>query len=136
MPIELGSFDVIIWMDSLSKYHAVIVCDEKLVRLPYSNETLTNQGDRSESRFNIISCIKHRSTCRKVVMCSWHTLMRRNLKKSRRRSDLRTCMFLGTFQKSFPRLPPTRQVKFQIDLVPEAALVARVPYRLAPSEMQ
>ncbi|GKD49822.1 putative reverse transcriptase domain-containing protein [Tanacetum coccineum] len=29
-----------------------------------------------------------------------------------------------------------RQVEFQIDLVPGAAAVARVPYRLAPSELQ
>ncbi|GKD10604.1 putative reverse transcriptase domain-containing protein [Tanacetum coccineum] len=30
MPIELGSFDVIIGMDWLAKNHAVIVCDEKM----------------------------------------------------------------------------------------------------------
>ncbi|GJW60942.1 putative reverse transcriptase domain-containing protein [Tanacetum coccineum] len=35
MPVELGSFDVIIGMDWLAKYHAVIVCDEKLVRIPF-----------------------------------------------------------------------------------------------------
>ncbi|GJZ55503.1 putative reverse transcriptase domain-containing protein, partial [Tanacetum coccineum] len=33
-------------------------------------------------------------------------------------------------------IPPTRQVEFQIDLIPGAAPVARVPYRLAPSEMK
>ncbi|GKD06925.1 putative reverse transcriptase domain-containing protein, partial [Tanacetum coccineum] len=32
MPVELGSFEVIIGMDWLVKYHAVIVCDEKIVR--------------------------------------------------------------------------------------------------------
>ncbi|GJW75407.1 putative reverse transcriptase domain-containing protein [Tanacetum coccineum] len=35
-----------------------------------------------------------------------------------------------------PGLPPTRQVEFQIDLVPGAAPVARAPYRLAPSKLQ
>ncbi|GKA53018.1 putative reverse transcriptase domain-containing protein [Tanacetum coccineum] len=30
MPVELGSFDVIIGMDWLAKYHAVIVCAEKI----------------------------------------------------------------------------------------------------------
>ncbi|GJY49095.1 putative reverse transcriptase domain-containing protein [Tanacetum coccineum] len=35
-----------------------------------------------------------------------------------------------------PGLPPTRQVEFQIDLVPGAAPMARAPYRLAPSELQ
>ncbi|GKG44106.1 hypothetical protein Tco_0483199 [Tanacetum coccineum] len=33
-------------------------------------------------------------------------------------------------------LPPPRQVEFCIDLIPGAAPVARVPYRLAPSEMK
>nr|GEY01534.1 hypothetical protein [Tanacetum cinerariifolium] len=34
MPVELGSFDAIIGMDWLAKYHAVIVCVEKIVRIP------------------------------------------------------------------------------------------------------
>ncbi|GKF04909.1 putative reverse transcriptase domain-containing protein, partial [Tanacetum coccineum] len=35
MPVELGSFDVIIGIDWLAKYHALIICDEKVVRIPY-----------------------------------------------------------------------------------------------------
>ncbi|GJX87812.1 putative reverse transcriptase domain-containing protein, partial [Tanacetum coccineum] len=34
IPIELGSLDVIIGMDWLAKYQAVIVCAEKIVRIP------------------------------------------------------------------------------------------------------
>ncbi|GKB75275.1 reverse transcriptase domain-containing protein [Tanacetum coccineum] len=34
MPIELGSFDVIVGMDWLAKYHAIIDCSEKIVRIP------------------------------------------------------------------------------------------------------
>ncbi|GJU47321.1 putative reverse transcriptase domain-containing protein [Tanacetum coccineum] len=34
MPVELGSFDVIIGMDLLAKYQVVIVCAEKIVRIP------------------------------------------------------------------------------------------------------
>ncbi|GJU40780.1 reverse transcriptase domain-containing protein, partial [Tanacetum coccineum] len=33
MPMELGSFDVIIGMDWMAKNHTVIVCDEKVVRI-------------------------------------------------------------------------------------------------------
>ncbi|GKG26951.1 hypothetical protein Tco_0402654, partial [Tanacetum coccineum] len=44
--------------------------------------------------------------------------------------------FLEVFTEDLPGLPLTRQVKFQIDLVPGAAPVARAPYRLAPSELQ
>nr|GEZ69256.1 putative reverse transcriptase domain-containing protein [Tanacetum cinerariifolium] len=44
--------------------------------------------------------------------------------------------FLKVFPEDFPGLPPTRQVEFQIDLIPGAAPVARVPYQLAPSKMK
>ncbi|GKE39855.1 putative reverse transcriptase domain-containing protein [Tanacetum coccineum] len=40
------------------------------------------------------------------------------------------------FPEDLSSLPPTRQVEFQIDLVPGATPVARAPYRLAPSEMK
>ncbi|GKF47272.1 hypothetical protein Tco_0137074 [Tanacetum coccineum] len=44
--------------------------------------------------------------------------------------------FPDVFPEDFSGLPPTRQVEFQIDLIPGAAHVARAPYRLAPSEMK
>nr|GEW14386.1 reverse transcriptase domain-containing protein [Tanacetum cinerariifolium] len=44
MPIKLGSFDVFIGMDWLSKYHARIICDEKVVHIPINDETLIMQG--------------------------------------------------------------------------------------------
>ncbi|GJW25649.1 putative reverse transcriptase domain-containing protein [Tanacetum coccineum] len=49
MPVEMGSFDVIIGMDWLAKYHAVIVCDEKLVRVPFGDKTLIFHGDGSNN---------------------------------------------------------------------------------------
>ncbi|GJV76228.1 hypothetical protein Tco_1507812 [Tanacetum coccineum] len=44
--------------------------------------------------------------------------------------------FPKVFPEDLPGLPPTRQVKFQIDLVSGAAPVARSSYHLAPAEMQ
>ncbi|GJZ11331.1 reverse transcriptase domain-containing protein, partial [Tanacetum coccineum] len=44
MPIKLGSFDVVIGMDWLSKYHARIICDEKVVYIPIDGETLIIRG--------------------------------------------------------------------------------------------
>ncbi|GJW25006.1 putative reverse transcriptase domain-containing protein [Tanacetum coccineum] len=62
MPVEIGSFDVIIGIDWLVKYHAIIVCDEKIVRIPFGNEILIVHGDGSnnghKSRLNIISLTK------------------------------------------------------------------------------
>ncbi|GKA00944.1 putative reverse transcriptase domain-containing protein [Tanacetum coccineum] len=62
MPVELGSFDVIIGMDWLRRCHAVIMCDEKLVQVPYGNGTLTFYGNENsngrESLLIVISCSK------------------------------------------------------------------------------
>nr|GEV49005.1 hypothetical protein [Tanacetum cinerariifolium] len=59
MPVELGSFDVIIGMDLMAKNHAVIVCDEMVVCISYGDEVLIIQSDdiddRSKSKLNIIS---------------------------------------------------------------------------------
>ncbi|GJX50321.1 hypothetical protein Tco_0277166 [Tanacetum coccineum] len=59
---ELDSFEVIIDMDWLEKYQAVIVYAEKIVRIPWGNKTLIVQGDGSnrgnQTLLNIISCTK------------------------------------------------------------------------------
>ncbi|GKF15879.1 putative reverse transcriptase domain-containing protein, partial [Tanacetum coccineum] len=54
MPIELGSFDVIIGMDWLAKYHVVIICAEKIIRIPFGDEILIVRGDgRSNDHGNL-----------------------------------------------------------------------------------
>ncbi|GJZ22958.1 putative reverse transcriptase domain-containing protein [Tanacetum coccineum] len=144
MPIELGSFDAIIGMDWLAKYQAIIVCAEKIVRIPWGNETLIVRGDGSnrgnETRLNIISCTKTQKYLLKgcqVFLAHVTTKKAEDKSKEKRLEDV---PIVRDFPKVFPEdlsgLPPTRQVEFQIDLVPGAAPVARAPYRLAPSEMK
>ncbi|GKC25383.1 putative reverse transcriptase domain-containing protein [Tanacetum coccineum] len=58
MPIELGKFDVIIGMDWLVKHDVIIVCGEKVVRIPYENKMLIVESDKGVSRLKVISCIK------------------------------------------------------------------------------
>ncbi|GJY22941.1 hypothetical protein Tco_0396599 [Tanacetum coccineum] len=57
--------------------------------------------------------------------------------KEKRLEDI---LIFQDFAEVFPvdllGIPPTRQVEFQIDLIPGAAPVARAPYGLAPSEMK
>ncbi|GJW51990.1 reverse transcriptase domain-containing protein [Tanacetum coccineum] len=47
MPIKLDSFDVVIGIDWLSKYHARIICDEKVVHIPINGKSLIIRGDRN-----------------------------------------------------------------------------------------
>ncbi|GJV39955.1 putative reverse transcriptase domain-containing protein [Tanacetum coccineum] len=62
MPVEMGTYDVIIGMDWLTKYQAVIDCAKKIVRIPFGSEILIFHGDGSRNkrgtRLNIISCTK------------------------------------------------------------------------------
>ncbi|GJS74602.1 putative reverse transcriptase domain-containing protein [Tanacetum coccineum] len=144
MPVELGSFDVIIGMDWLSKYHAVIDCAEKIVRIPWGNETLLIHSDRStqgnETRLNIISCTKTQKYLLKghhVFLAHVTTKETEDKSEEKRLEDVPIVRdFPEVFPEDLPGLPPTRQVEFQIDLMPGAAPVARAPYRLAPSEMK
>ncbi|GJU98013.1 putative reverse transcriptase domain-containing protein [Tanacetum coccineum] len=138
------SFDVIIGMDWLAKNHAVIVCDEKIVRIPYGNEILIVQGDKGakekKSKLSIISCEKAQKYIEKgCQLFLAQVTVKENKDKSeeKRLEDVPTVRdFPEVFPEDLPGLPPTRQVEFQIDLVPGAAPVARAPYRLAPSEME
>ncbi|PWA91039.1 reverse transcriptase domain-containing protein [Artemisia annua] len=143
MPVELGSFDVIIGMDWLSRYHAVIICDEKIVRVPYGNEILVIEGDRSDrarsSRLNIISCTKMQKYIEKgcYLFLAHVSEKKEKSPKEKRLEDVPIVRdFPEVFPEDLPGLPPARQIEFRIDLVPGAAPVARAPYRLAPTEMQ
>ncbi|GKB26748.1 hypothetical protein Tco_0866149 [Tanacetum coccineum] len=48
----------------------------------------------------------------------------------------RTIKASPVFLEDLPGLPSFCEVEFHIDLVPEAMLIAKLPYRLAPTEMQ
>ncbi|GJV27517.1 putative reverse transcriptase domain-containing protein [Tanacetum coccineum] len=141
---EMGSFDVIIGMDWLAKYHVMIVCDEKLIRVPFGDEILIFHGDGSnnshESRLNIISCTKTQKYLLKgCPIFLAHVTMKKaeNKSKEKRLEDVPIVQdFPRVFPEDLPGIPSIRQVEFQIDLMPGAAPVARAPYRLAPSEMK
>nr|GEU66992.1 putative reverse transcriptase domain-containing protein [Tanacetum cinerariifolium] len=144
MPVPLGSFDIIIGMDWLREYHAVFVCDEKIVRVLFGKETLIFQGKRNdqvhESRLNIISCVKAQKYLSKgcdVFLAHITMKEAKDKSKGKRLEDVPIVRdFPEVFPKDLPGITPARQVEFQIDLVPGVAPVARAPYRLAPAEMK
>nr|GEY87860.1 putative reverse transcriptase domain-containing protein [Tanacetum cinerariifolium] len=116
LPTRLGSFDVIVGMDWLSYHRAVIVCYEKIFRIPLPNgEILEIHGERPEKDLKSLSCIK----ADKI-----------------RLDDICTVRdFPEVFPNDLTGLPPVREIEFRIDLIPGALPVVKSPYRLAPSEM-
>nr|GEU94464.1 reverse transcriptase [Tanacetum cinerariifolium] len=67
MPVKLGSFDVIISMDWLAKYHVLIVCDEKIVRIPYGVEVLIIRGSRVYSKIDLRSGYHQLRVCEEDI---------------------------------------------------------------------
>ncbi|GKB43223.1 putative reverse transcriptase domain-containing protein [Tanacetum coccineum] len=144
MPVELGSFNIIIGMDWLVKYQAIIVCAEKIVRIPWGNETLIVHGDGSnqghEARLHIISYTKAQEYMLKgcpFFLANVNTKETKDKSEKKRSEDVPIIRdFPDVFPEDLSGLPPTRLVEFQINLIPGVAPVARAPYRLAPSEMK
>nr|GEW94097.1 reverse transcriptase domain-containing protein [Tanacetum cinerariifolium] len=80
-------------MDWLSKYHAQILCDEKVVHIPINDETLIIRAQVMEKKSD-----------------------------EKRLEDIPVGReFLEVFPKDLPGLPLIHQVEFQIDLIPGAA---------------
>nr|GFB73892.1 reverse transcriptase domain-containing protein [Tanacetum cinerariifolium] len=53
IPIKLDSFDVVIGMDWLSKYHAKMICDEKVVYILIEDETLIIQAPVARAPYRL-----------------------------------------------------------------------------------
>ncbi|GKC18548.1 putative reverse transcriptase domain-containing protein [Tanacetum coccineum] len=117
IPLGHGSFDVIVGMDWLSQHKAVIICHEKVVEIPMED-------------------------CRILrVHGEWAIEITKALKSAKEdEPKLNDISVVRKFEDVFPEdlsgLPPQQQVEFCIDLVPRATLIAKSPYRLAPSKMQ
>uniref|UniRef100_A0A251SFU3 RNA-directed DNA polymerase n=1 Tax=Helianthus annuus TaxID=4232 RepID=A0A251SFU3_HELAN len=136
-PMQLGSFDVIVGMDWLTKHHAEVVCFDKIVRIPLpSGDVLEVRGEKPSGGLKLMSCTKAQRYLRKgYVAFLAHVTEERS--KSKSIQDIPIVRdYPEVFPDELPGLPPVRQVEFHIDLVPNANPIAKAPYRLAPSEMQ
>ncbi|GKD08011.1 putative reverse transcriptase domain-containing protein [Tanacetum coccineum] len=117
IPFGHGSFDVIIGMNWLSNYKAEIIFHEKVVRIPLSDgKVLRVLGARPEEKARLLMSAKANERKQEEIV------MVRD--------------FPEVFPDDLSGIPPTREIKFRIDLIPGATPVAKSPYRLAPSELE
>ncbi|KAD3642175.1 hypothetical protein E3N88_31399 [Mikania micrantha] len=137
IPMQLGSFDIIVGMDWLTQNRAEIVCAEKYIRIPLpSGDTLHVYGEKPTRGLKLMSC----TTARKYLRKNYVAFLAHIVKKKDKEKKIEDIPIIRDFPEVFPEdlpgLPPARQVEFRIDLVPGANPVAKSPYRLAPSELQ
>nr|GEZ17743.1 hypothetical protein [Tanacetum cinerariifolium] len=123
MPIELGTFDVIVGMDWLVVRDALIVCGKKEVHVPYKNKTSVVKSDSSVSCLKVISCIK----ARKYIERGSQLFIAQVTEKEPTKKQLHDVPVIYNFPEVFhddlPGLPPPRQVEFKIELIPSATTV-------------
>ncbi|GJY79569.1 hypothetical protein Tco_0485370 [Tanacetum coccineum] len=132
---------MLITKGALGQYQAIIVCVEKIVRIPWGNETLIVHGDGSnqgnEARLHIISYTKTQEYMLKGCPVFWANVTEDKSEKKLLEDVSIVRDFPDVFPKDLPGLPPTRQVEFQIDLIPgTAAPCSGALFRLAPFEMK
>ncbi|GJS23722.1 putative reverse transcriptase domain-containing protein [Tanacetum coccineum] len=117
IPFGSGSFDMIIGMDWFSNHKAKIICHEKVVRIPLPDDKVLRViGKRPEEKMRHLRSAK--------------------TKEQKQEEIVVVRDYPEVFSDDLSGLPPNREIKFRIKLVPGAIPVAKSPYRLAPSEME
>nr|GEV68619.1 putative reverse transcriptase domain-containing protein [Tanacetum cinerariifolium] len=120
-----GFQKLIACLEAVPNHHAMIICDEKIVRIPYGDEVLIVQGDRGgkgeKSKLSIISCSKTQKYIKRGCLIFLAQVKKKETEgksEEKRLEDVPTVRdFLEVFLEDFPGLPSTRQVEFQIYLV-------------------
>ncbi|GKG01775.1 hypothetical protein Tco_0306480, partial [Tanacetum coccineum] len=117
IPFGHGSFDAIIGMDWLSNYKAEIICHEKVVRISLPDgKVLRVVGERPEEKERLLMSAKASDKKQEEIFVV------RDLPE--------------VFLDDLSRLPPVREIEFQIELIHGLTPVAKPPCRLAPFELE
>ena len=134
MPFK--DFDVIIGMDWLYKYHAVVDCRSKHVT--FKDPTFSHiivQGERS-----VTSSIIYAALARKLMRqgCGAYLahIVDTQLESPCVKDIPSVCDFPEVFPENLPGLPPEREVEFPIELIPGSTPISITPYRMAPAELR
>ena len=111
--MQLGSFDIIVGMDWLQKFHAEVVCFEKFIRLPLpSGETLCIYGERPSKGLKLMSCTKASMYLRKKYFAFLAHIVEKK-DKERSVSDVPVVRdFPEVFPEDLPGPPPLAQLIF------------------------
>ncbi|GJT01310.1 putative reverse transcriptase domain-containing protein [Tanacetum coccineum] len=117
IPFGHRSFDVIIDMDWLSNYKAEIICHKKVVRIPLPDgKVLRVVGERPKEKARLLMSAKASDKKQEEIVVVRD--------------------FPEVFSDDLSGLPPIREIKFWIELIPGAMPVAKSSYRLAPFELE
>ncbi|XP_055824360.1 uncharacterized protein LOC129892848 [Solanum dulcamara] len=129
-------FDIIISMDWLYKYHAVVDCRSKHVTFkdPAFSHIIV-QGERSLSS-NIISAALARKMIRQGCSAYLAHIIDTRVESPSLKDIPTVCDFPEVFPENLPRLTPEREVEFPIELILGSTPISITPHRMAPAELR
>ncbi|XP_075473990.1 uncharacterized protein LOC142505051 [Primulina tabacum] len=136
--IPMVAFDVILGMEWLASYRAVIECVAKTVRFPSKDD---DSGIFQSSGISLgtpyISCLKVQEMLSKGFQGFLAAVIDVNAEITMKLNEIEVVRdFPDVFADDVPGLPPDRAVEFVIDVVLGTAPISKAPYRMAPTEMK
>jgi hypothetical protein len=131
--ISLGAFDVILGMDWLSQYRAVISCFWKTVLLQApSGKEVVFLGSSLKFTLSLLAQLLPDYRSRKSGI--FFSMVVEG-EAALRVQDIRVvCDFADVFPAELPGIPLERDVAFEIKLIPGTQLIHKAPYRMALKE--
>ena len=130
MPMK--GFDVILGMDWLSSYRAVIDCyRQRVTCCTVSGESFHFLGDRVGS----VLPPGYDPRGRSELSCLFASCIISECDETQAELPRVVCEYSDVFPEDLVSLPPHREIEFSIDLVPGTALISMAPYRFAPAEL-
>ena len=127
--LPVTNFDVILGMDWLSSYHAIIDCFNKTIQLKVEENIIEFVGEKKKIITRRISALKVGRLLKSECECYLaFGLEEKPMKKIVDQIDV--------FLEEISGLPPSREIEFTIELAPGIAPISRAPYRKAPAELR
>ncbi|XP_074328102.1 uncharacterized protein LOC141666014 [Apium graveolens] len=137
LPMEMHDFDIILGMDWLSEHRATIDCQGKKVIFGDADKPeFVYQGSQPKGEVKLISALKASKLLSKG--CDGYLAFVKDTSKDEPRIEDYPVVreYEDVFPDELPGLPPHREVEFTIELVPGAEPISKVPYQMAPLELQ
>jgi len=133
--LGIKGYDVILGMDWLNQYQAIIDCNQKTLTLTtFEGERIRYKGGDSTSTIPLISSTK---ACKLISKGCTAYLCAVEVSNTQE-PDLKRIPVVRDFPEVFqevPGLPPDREIEFAIELLPGTTPISKAPYRVAPTEL-
>ncbi|XP_020082145.1 uncharacterized protein LOC109705769 [Ananas comosus] len=133
---QMWGYDVILGINWLSKYYAVIDCESKVITFREPNQEEVVYHACKSSRFAVTVSASRTRKMIKGGCVAYLATMVETQRKPPMLGDIRVAReFPDVFSTELLGLPPDREIEFVIDLVPGTTPVSKALYRMAPAEL-